>query len=573
MNNIEDINITYQSITTQEAISIKDLCLSIGSKHLLQDTSLVINPGINYGIIAPNGHGKSTLLLALAYKLNITNFQIHMVRQENHSSELSVLQEVLHSNTELQHYLSKEKELNHLLDTCKDEEVEEISEELENLYQQAETFGFNSMESEAAKILAGLGFDIKSPQGNMQERKVNDYSGGWRMRVSLAKALFNKPDLLILDEPTNHLDLNAVIWLSNYLQTWNTSKNTNKKSLLLVSHDEDFIDGVCHKIIRLFEQKICYYDGNYQQMKAMVNQERRKKEKEWEIKKKTIKSKKERKKQRIDEEYNVDFDFNYNTSQGDVQVNNISFGYNQDLLFDKVNFRIMNGEKIVIVGKNGVGKSTFLKLLTGELKPVEGNVDVKKGTVISKYYQHFEDFLPMDTTPSEFLQSFYNLNVTDARKHLSEFNLESETHTIPIEKCSGGQKSRIAFSTLALGNILILDEPTNHLDIETIEGLSNALREFEGGIVLVSHDAKLIRELDCSLYVCKDNQIVKYRGDFDQYREEVLTEIEQQVQQVTKKKTRNKKLENVKENVITSESDMEQIKALFSKNKKKKKKI
>ena len=214
-----------------------------------------------------------------------------------------------------------------------------------------------------------------------------------------------------------------------------------------------------------------------------------------------------------------------------------------------------------------------MKLLTGELKALEGNVDVKKGTVISKYYQHFEDFLPMDTTPSEFLQSFYNMNVTDARKHLSEFNLESETHIIPIEKCSGGQKSRIAFSTLALGNILILDEPTNHLDIETIEGLSNALREFEGGIVLVSHDAKLIRELDCSLYVCKDNQIVKYRGDFDQYREEVLTEIEQQVQQVTKKKTRNKKLENVKENVITSESDMEQIKALFSKNKKKKKKI
>ena len=316
---------------------------------MLQDTSLVINPGINYGIIAPNGHGKSTLLLALAYKLNITNFNIHMVRQENHNSELSVLQEVMQSNAKLHQYLTKEKELNQMLDTCQDKEIEEISEKLEDLYQQAETFGFNSMESEAAKILAGLGFDIKSRKGNMQEKKVNDYSGGWRMRVSLAKSLFNKPDLLILDEPTNHLDLNAVIWLSDYLKKWNTNKNTKKKSLLLVSHDEDFIDGVCHKIIRLFEHKICYYDGNYQQMKEMVKQERRKKEKDWEIKKKNIKSKKERKKQRIDQKYSVEFDFNYNTCNGDIKANNISFGYDQELLFNNINFRIMNGEKIVII--------------------------------------------------------------------------------------------------------------------------------------------------------------------------------------------------------------------------------
>ena len=194
---------------------------------------------------------------------------------------------------------------------------------------------------------------------------------------------------------------------------------------------------------------------------------------------------------------------------------------------DGVNVKIDEGKAVGLVGESGCGKSTLLKLLTGELEPTDGNVAHKKKVRIGRYYQHFEDTLPMTKTPVEYLQSLTtDKSVTDIRKHLSKFNLEGSAHTIPISQCSGGQKSRIAFASMALSNMLVLDEPTNHLDIETITGLTEALKSYNGGLVVVTHDERLIRELECQIYVCADGEVTKYIGDFDDYVDELTDTFE-----------------------------------------------
>ena len=575
----DHISINYQQLTDTGAISLQDFSLSIGTKSLLENTDLIVTRGVNYGIIGPNGHGKTTLLNAVAYKLNITGFQIYMVKQEDSNSNLSVIDEVLSSHEEYIHFKTRELEIQKYIESDKvsEEKILELNSELEDIYERARSNGFLAMRSKASKILAGLGFEINSATGNWQEKKVNSFSGGWRMRISLAKALLNEPDLLILDEPTNHLDLNAVIWLGDYLQYWNTFKNTKKKSLLLVSHDEGFLDTVCHKIIRLDNKKIRTYTGNYKKMKEMVEQERLSELREYEKKIKNIKSKKTRKKLKPSEKYKVEFEFEQAIIKGHIRLDNVAFSYNDTgadkHLLRKINFNIETGDKIVIVGKNGVGKSTILKLLSGELEPNQGERSISKNIHVGKYYQHFEDSLPMDKTPMEYLKSLFpEQPMQEIRKHLSNFNLDSKAHVIPISDCSGGQKSRIAFSSLCLADILILDEPTNHLDLESISGLSSALKNFSGGIVLVSHDAKLIRDLNCQIYICDNEGLHKFDGDFDEYHDLVISEIENDTK-ITEKSTQDQhsQMENLKI-IDQNKYNKKKIKDLFTKKKKKKKK-
>jgi ATP-binding cassette, subfamily F, member 1 len=571
----DNININYQQLTDTGAISLQDFSLSIGNKQLLENTDLIISRGINYGIISPNGHGKTTLLKTIAYKLDITGFQIYMVKQEDSNSNLSVIDEVLSSHKEYIHFKTREKEIQTDIDSDKVgvEELMELNNELEYIYEKARCNGLLSIRSKASKILTGLGFEMKSATGNWQEKIVNSFSGGWRMRISLAKALLNEPDLLILDEPTNHLDLNAVIWLGDYLQHWNTFKNTKQKSLLLVSHDEGFLDEVCHKIIRLDNKKIRTYTGNYKKMKAMVEQERVSELREYDKKIKNIKSKKARKKLKPNDTYKVDFQFEEAIITGHIRLDNVSFSYNNDTgsdkyLLRKINFNIETGDKIVIVGKNGVGKSTILKLLSGEITPNQGTRFISKNIYVGKYYQHFEDSLPLDKTPVEYLQSLFSEHhIQEIRKHLSNFNLDSKAHVIPISECSGGQKSRIAFSSLCLADILILDEPTNHLDLESIAGLSSALKNFSGGIVLVSHDAKLIRDLDCQIYICDNGGIYKFEGNFNDYHDLVINELEKFVEPGDNKQI-NENVTEINLKMRDSESNSK-IKELFAKKKKK----
>ena len=524
------MNYNYEKINTQNGISINKLSLNMGSKELLQDTDLIISKGSNYGLISPNGNGKTSLLNFIQEKINLDNINIHMVKQENIASENSVIQELLLSHEKYQKYITEEKRLNNFITkTDCDEEVIEKSKELEKLNDWAISNELNKIESKARKILSGLGFENNTQQGDMQEKKVNEYSGGWRMRISIAKSLLNEPDILMLDEPTNHLDLNAVIWLGDYLQKWNTFKNTKNKTLIIVSHDKYFLDEVVDKIIRIHDKKIFTYTGNHEKMLKMVQQERKELEKKWEKEKKHIKSKKEKKQKRPDKIYQVEFSFSDDVStKGHITLENVTFGYDKKCnIFEKLDFCIRAGEKIAIVGKNGTGKSTLLNLLNGDLEIQEG-YRYTDNIQIAKYSQHFDSILPMEMTPIEYLQTIYsNWNLTDIRKHLSQYNLDSKAHNVKIKNCSGGQKSRIVLSTLSEASILILDEPTNHLDMESVEGLTEALQNFEGGVILVSHDAKLISELECELYICENKKIIRHDGDFEDYKRKIIEELEE----------------------------------------------
>jgi len=384
------------------------------------------------------------------------------------------------------------------------------------------------------------------------------------MRVSLARALFIEPTLLMLDEPTNHLDLNAVIWLDNYLQSY-------KKTLLIVSHDQSFLDNVCSDIIHLDQCKLWYYKGNYSMFKKMELQKRRERIKEYEKQEKRLKelksagqSKKKaeskqkealtRKQQKNQsklskhddedtgptellekpKEYLVKFRFpeTSNLQPPILGLFNASFNYeDQPPLFKNVEFGIDMDSRVAIVGPNGVGKSTFLKLIMGDLEPTKGEMRRNLRLKIGRFDQHSGEHLTAEESPTEYLMRLFDLPVEKARRQLGSFGLQSHAHTVKMKDLSGGQKARVALAELTLSapDVVILDEPTNNLDIESIDALGEALNEYEGGVIIVSHDERLIRETNCQLWVIEEQTINEIEGGFDDYRKEVLDELGEEV--------------------------------------------
>merc|ERR1712013_542344 len=391
------------------------------------------------------------------------------------------------------------------------------------------------MGPKARRLLAGLGFDR-----GMQDRATNKFSGGRRMRVSLARALFIEPTLLMLDEPTNHLDLNAVIWLDNYLQMY-------KKTLLIVSHDQSFLDNVCTDIIHLDQCKLWYYKGNYSMFKKMEMQKRRERIKEYEKQEKRIKELKSSEHSKNDDEdtgptellerpkeYLVKFRFpETSTLQPPILgLYNASFNYeDQPPLFKNVEFGIDMESRVAIVGPNGVGKSTFLKMIMGDLEPVKGEARKNLRLKIGRYDQHSGEHLTAEESPTEYLMRLFDLPVEKARRQLGSFGLQSHAHTVQMKDLSGGQKARVALAELTLSapDVVILDEPTNNLDIESIDALAEALNEYEGGVIIVSHDERLIRETNCQLWVIEEQTINEIEGGFDDYRKEVLDELGEEI--------------------------------------------
>ncbi|CAG0882736.1 unnamed protein product [Cyprideis torosa] len=342
-----------------------------------------------------------------------------------------------------------------------------------------------------------------------------------------------------------------------YLQGW-------KKTLLIVSHDQSFLNNVCTDVIHLDQQKLYYYRGNYsmfkkmyvqkrrEQIKAYENQERRlrdlkkagKSSKQAEAKQKvTLTRKQEKNKTKAQKEnqeedgptellsrpreYIVKFRF---PDPPPLQppilgAHNITFAYDgQKPLFKKLEFGIDMGSRVAIVGPNGVGKSTFLKLLTGDLIPLEGEIRKNRQLRIGRFDQHSGEHLTAAESPVEYLIRLFNLEYEKARKQLGTFGLPSYAHTIPNKDLSGGQKARVALAELTLNapDVLILDEPTNNLDIESIDALAEAINEFHGGVIIVSHDERMIRDCNCQLFVIEDQTINEIDGDFDDYRKEVL---------------------------------------------------
>lgn len=540
----------------QTDVKVEKFSIAARGKTLYDNASLQITSGRRYGLVGPNGMGKTTLLKHIAARLLPIpkNIDILLCEQDVQADDTKAIDAVLKADKKRWDLLDEEKRLTKRIEAGE----MKLSDRLNEVYEELEAIGADKAEAKARRILNGLGFTRE-----MQERPTKHFSGGWRMRVSLARALFMEPTLLMLDEPTNHLDLNAVIWLDNYLQAW-------KKTLLVVSHDQNFLDNVCTDMIHLDMLKLNYYKGNYAKFKKMLVQKRSEQVKQYEKQEKklkemkssgksskqaeaktkevlTRKQQKGRKVQQEDEDaaptellqrpkdYMVKFEF---PDPPPLQppilgAHNVTFGYpQQPVLFKKLEFGIDLSSRVAIVGPNGVGKSTFLKLLMKIIEPTTGEVRKNHRLRIGKFDQHSSDQLSMDESPVEYLQRAYDLPYQESRKRLGMFGLPSHAHTIKIKDLSGGQKSRCALVDMAAAkpDVIILDEPTNNLDIESIDALADAINEYKGAVIIVSHDERLIRETNCSLYVVEEQSINEIDGGFDDYRRELLESMGEEVQ-------------------------------------------
>ncbi|XP_050383373.1 ABC transporter F family member 4-like [Argentina anserina] len=557
-------------------ISIDSFSVAARGKELLKNTSVKITHGKRYGLVGPNGMGKSTLLKLLAWrKIPVPkNIDVLLVEQEVVGDNRSAIEAVVSANEELVKIREEVAALQNSDsapgDGEEDSHDDDAGEKLAELYEQLQLMGSDAAEAQASKILAGLGFTK-----DMQVRPTKSFSGGWRMRISLARALFVQPTLLLLDEPTNHLDLRAVLWLEEYLCRW-------KKTLVVVSHDRDFLNTVCTEIIHLHDLKLHFYRGNfddfesgYEQRRKEVNkkfenydkemkkarrsgsrvqQEKVKDRAKFQINKEVSKSKG---KGKVDEDdtqveapkkwrdYSVEFHFPEPTELTPplLQLIEVSFSYpnREDFRLSDVDVGIDMGTRVAIVGPNGAGKSTLLNLLAGDLVPTEGEVRRSQKLRIGRYSQHFVDLLTMDETPVSYLLRLHpeqeGFSKQEAvRAKLGKFGLPSHNHLTPIAKLSGGQKSRVVFTSISMSkpHILLLDEPTNHLDMQSIDALADALDEFTGGVVLVSHDSRLISrvcddEERSQIWIVEDGTVEKFDRSFEEYKDELQKEIKAEV--------------------------------------------
>ncbi|KAF1781212.1 ABC-transporter extension domain [Phytophthora cactorum] len=535
-------------------IHIENFSINAHNKLLYDNASLHINAGGKYGLVGPNGQGKTTILKMIALgELKIPpKIDCLYVEQEVVADDTRAVDAVLKADAERWALLEEEKFLLAELETKQDSALDD---RLNEVYEQLSHMNASAAEARARRILL--------------EKVTKDFSGGWRMRISLAKALYVEPTLLMLDEPTNHLDLNAVIWLDDYLQKW-------KKTLLVVSHDADFLNSVCTEVLHLENKKIVHYKGNYDMFRDMEKQKRKQMEKAWEKQQKQLRNlkasgksskkateivKKKRepgarssKKKSLmpddaaeasapmdllerPKEYIVQFSFPETTvvSPPILEVREASFRYGEGpYLFKNTDFGIDTTSRVCIVGPNGVGKSTLLKMITGEVTVVEGEVRRNPRVRLGIYSQHFVDKLPMGETPVEYLRRlFQDQTYQQVRNLLGKVGLEGHAHEIKNRLLSGGQKARVVIAELILmrPHILILDEPTNNLDIESIDALCDAIREFEGGVVIVTHDARLIESTECVLWVCGgDQDVVVYDGSFEDYKQSILDDLHKQAQ-------------------------------------------
>ncbi|KKZ66144.1 ATP-binding cassette, subfamily F, member 3 [[Emmonsia] crescens] len=540
-------------------VKIDGFDVAISGKRILTDASLTLAYGRRYGLVGQNGIGKSTLLRALSRReVPIpTHISILHVEQEIAGDDTPALQAVLDADVWRKHLLKEqerisaqlasiEEERSSMADTSKDamrldQEREALDITLSDIHGKLAEMESDKAEPRAASILAGLGF---SPE--RQQFATKTFSGGWRMRLALARALFCEPDLLLLDEPSNMLDVPSITFLSNYLQTY-------PSTVLVVSHDRSFLNEVATDIIHQHAERLDYYRGaNFESFYATKEERRKTAKREYENQmaqrahlqafidkfrynaaKSSEAQSRIKKLERMpvleapENEYVVHFKFPdvEKLSPPIVQMSEVCFGYTPDkVLLKNVDLDVQLDSRIGIVGPNGAGKTTVLKLLIGQLAPTSGLISQHPRLRVGFFAQHHVDALDMNTSAVGFMAKNYPGRTDEEyRRHLGAFGITGMTGLQKLEFLSGGQKSRVAFACLSLTNphILVLDEPSNHLDIEAMDALADALRNFQGGVLMVSHDVTMLQNVCTSLWVCDQGTVEKFPGDVKAYKKRI----------------------------------------------------
>ena len=547
-------------------IDINNITVRIGSKVLLEQASAHIADGWKVGLVGHNGCGKSTLFKVLLGELETELGEVHFpsgsrvatVAQELNDIDFPILDFVLAQDKERTRLLQK-------LETATEEELGEIHEQLKII-------GASSAEGRAAAILNGLGF-----ANDDLHRPIKEFSGGWRMRLALAAALFQPSDILLLDEPTNHLDLEASIWLENHLRRY-------KGTLLLISHDRYILNDSCNYIIHFENRRLNTYSGNYdtfQKTRALQREVQAKQIAKQEIQRKHLQSfvdrfryKATKAKQAqsrlkmlekmevlapLSSEYSSSFDFPEPDvlAQPLISLDDVSVGYEDNVVLKKLSFRIVDNDRIALLGANGNGKSTLAKLLSGRLNPMCGTISRSKKLEVGYFAQHQSEELPLDMTACEYMSTLMpGALEPQERAHLARFGLNQEKSITQIAKLSGGEKARLLFAAMTRNApaLLILDEPTNHLDIEGRDALVEALNAYKGSVILITHDLHLIELIADDLWLVKNHTCKPYNGDLNDYRQSLLED----------KNTAKKAVETIKKEEPRKPSNYHEIKQLNS---------
>lgn len=518
-------------------ITLHDIAIRRGSKLLINHASFCIYKNQKIAITGRNGCGKSSLLALIkgdidsdAGNLEIPkNLVIAHVAQESPDSQISALEYTLQGDVEL-------SAINQAIIN-----INQNHDQLPALYEKLEHIDGYSANSRANALLYGLGFSANDAQ-----KPVNSFSGGWKVRLNLAQALMCRSDLLLLDEPTNHLDLNTVLWLQDWLKRYSGT-------LLLISHDRDFLDNCADTIAHIEQQTIKVYKGNYtafeaQRAEYLAQQQSAYDKQQKEIqhiekfitrfKAKATKAKQAQSRiKTLDKiqmiaKAHVDSPFHFNFTQTIphlphtlLELTQTDIGYDDNILLHNINLQIIAGDRIALLGANGAGKSTLIKVLASQIQPQVGELIIAKNIKTGYFAQHQVDQLRPDLSP---LQHMVLLDKTareqDLRNHLGGFDFIGDKVNETTQHFSGGEKSRLALAILVYQqpDVLLLDEPTNHLDLEMRHALALALQDFNGALVIISHDSHLLQTITDKLLLVHDGIVEEFDGDLTDYSKLVL---------------------------------------------------
>ncbi|MBN3130631.1 ABC transporter ATP-binding protein [Pectobacterium brasiliense] len=516
-------------------IVFSSLQIRRGVRVLIDNATATVNPGQKVGLVGKNGCGKSTLLSLLKGEISADggsatfpqNWSLAWVNQETPALDKPALDYVIDGDREF-------RQLEAALQTANEEND---GNAIATLHGKLDAIQAWTIQARASSLLNGLGFS----QSQLQQ-PVSAFSGGWRMRLNLAQALICRSDLLLLDEPTNHLDLDAVIWLEKWLKNYTGT-------LVLISHDRDFLDPVVTKILHIEQQSLNEYTGNYssferqratrlaQQQSLYEHQQERVAHLQHYIDRFRAKATKAKQAQsrikmlermeliapaHVDNPFRFSFRAPESLPNPLMKMEKVSAGYGDKLILESIKLNLVPGSRIGLLGHNGAGKSTLIKLLAGTLAPLKGEIGLAKGVKLGYFAQHQLEFLRADESPLQHLVRLAERETEQQlRDYLGGFGFQGDKVTEITERFSGGEKARLVLALIVWQrpNLLLLDEPTNHLDLDMRQALTEALIDFEGALVVVSHDRHLIRSTTDDLYLVHDQKVEPFDGDLEDYQQ------------------------------------------------------